>query len=116
MRRWVDDEAVERRERQILREEGSGDPEADGIGEKLAKYLSGQPQMPKLVGAKRAAEILGIHPPHISRLRDQGRMPEPIEVEGSVDVYFEADVRDLAKELEAERAERDRRREERVRA
>lgn len=118
MRRWVDDENFERRAREILRDEL---PRLVNAGEitmtvaKLGDYLRRQPRLPKLVGATAAARILGIQTPHVTRLREQGRMPKPIEVEGSVDVYFEEDVRELARDLASERDARARKREERVR-
>lgn len=59
-----------------------------------------------LVGVNRAAKMLGIAPPNVSRLRSQGRMPEAIPVEGSAGVYVKSEVEALASELEAERAAR----------
>lgn len=56
-----------------------------------------------LVGLVAAAKLLGVAPPNVSRLREQGRMPEGIEVEGSAMVYLRSEVLALAKELAAER-------------
>lgn len=83
----------------------------DAVIAAVERWLARQPRTPRLVGTTAAAKLLGIQPPHVSRLRDQGRMPEPIEVEGSVDVYLREEVVDLSAELHAEREQRSRRRE-----
>jgi hypothetical protein len=80
----------------------------------LARWLARQRTAPALVGTTVAAKILGIAPPHVSRLREQGRMPDPIPVDGSVDVYVREEVEALGAELRAEREARRRRREERA--
>lgn len=77
------------------------------------RWLRAQRTAPRLVSAKRAAEMMGIKPPHISRLREQGRMPDPIPVEGGNDAYVFEEVKALAGELNRERAARARRKEER---
>lgn len=60
-----------------------------------------------LVGAKKAAEILGVYDSHISRLRRRGRMPRAIPVDGSKSVaYVRGEVEALAVELERERKQR----------
>lgn len=67
-------------------------------------------QIPELVGAKRAAEILGVYDSNIARLRRQGRMPKPVPVEGSkADAYIKTEVEALARQLERERRDRQRR-------
>lgn len=100
MRRYLDDEE--------LREQVG--PE---VAAKIEEWLAGQPSAPRLVGSTAAAAILGVQPPHITRLKDQGRMPEPIPVEGSVDVYVRDDVQALARKLRGERKKRAARRAER---
>lgn len=69
-------------------------------------WLRKQPRAPHLLGSTAAAGLLGVQPPHISRLREQGRMPDPIEVDGSVDVYIREEVEELARELAEEREAR----------
>lgn len=69
----------------------------------VGAWIQSQPRFPTLVGAKRAAEMFGVPPSHITRLRQSGRMPDAIPVEGGNDVYLAADVRALARELERER-------------
>lgn len=93
MRRYLDDE-------ELVRQVG---PE---VAERIEAWLKRQPRAPKLVGATAAAELLAVKPPHITRLKAQGRMPEPLPVEGSVDVYIRSEVMALAKELKAERKRR----------
>jgi hypothetical protein len=56
----------------------------------------------RFVGSTVAAEILGIHAPHIARIRSYGEMPEPILVEGGYPVYLRGEIEELARK----RAER----------
>ena len=66
--------------------------------------MAARPKIPDLVGAKAAAEILGVHDSHIARLRRQGRMPKPVPVAGSkADAYIKTEVQALARELKRER-------------
>ena len=76
----------------------------------IEKWLAEQPRAPRLIGPTASARVLGVLPPHISRLRDQGRL-RPIPVEGSADVYIRSEVEELAAELAREREERAARRE-----
>lgn len=85
---------------------------AGEIRDRLERFLITQPTAPKLIGRNRAAEILGCKSPHIARYEKQGRMPEPIPVEGSSPVYIEEEVVALGDELEKERQERERKRKE----
>lgn len=79
--------------------------------EKLERWLRRQPTAPILVGVSRAAELLEVAKPRISRYREQGRMPEPLEVEGpSAPVWIKAEVMAFAKDLKRERAARAKRR------
>lgn len=77
----------------------------------VERFLERQATAPFLVGTTVAAEILGIKPPHVTRLREQGRMPAPVAVQGSVEAYVREEVEQLARELSRERAERAARRE-----
>jgi hypothetical protein len=71
----------------------------------LEAFLKRQPRHPQLVSRQGAAEIIGVQPPHLSRLKD--RLPEPIVVQGSSwPVYLKADIIALAKNLEAEKKAR----------
>lgn len=61
-----------------------------------------------LVTLTRAAKILGIAPPNVSRLKQQGRFPDPVvEVEGGAGAYAKVEIEELRDELARERAERD---------
>lgn len=42
------------------------------------EYDALREQVPELVGPGEIAEILQVHPAHVSRLRKQGRIPAPI--------------------------------------
>jgi hypothetical protein len=65
--------------------------------------------MPTVVGVTKAAEMLGVPKSNISRLRTQGRMPEPVPRaagDSGADVWLEADVAVLAAQLAEERRAR----------
>ena len=72
----------------------------------LRKWLKRQPKVPKLVSRQAAAKILGIESPHVTRYIQQGRMPEPIEVEGGYPVYVRSEVVKFGRELKRERDRR----------
>jgi hypothetical protein len=78
--------------------------------ERIEAWLEKQPAFLPLIGPTAASKVLGVKPPHIYRLRDQGRLT-PIPVEGAADVYRQDEVEALARRLEEERAERAARRE-----
>lgn len=63
----------------------------------------GRPEVPPLVSRKRAAEILGTTPPHISRLITAGRMPDPIEIEDGHPAYLKSEIEALRDELTKEK-------------
>jgi hypothetical protein len=76
------------------------------VPEGFVAWLRRQPRAPALVGSSAAAAILGVPKPHVTRLRQQGRMPEAIPVEGSNDVYVRSEVVALARQLRREREAR----------
>lgn len=45
-----------------------------------------------LIGTSEAAEILGVKPPQITRLRENGRMPKPAAELAATDVWHRASV------------------------
>lgn len=112
MRHYVDDAALIRTAKSAV----VAKADKDAVGSALERWLARQRTAPSLVGSTAAAKLLGVQPPHLARLRDQGRMPEPIPVDGSVDVYVREEVEELAGELRAERAARAARRAEREEA
>lgn len=81
------------------------------LREKLARFFSRQPTAPHLVSRKVAAEILGVQSPHLARYEKQGRMPEPIPVEGTAGAYVREEIEafrdDLEREREARRAKKE---------
>jgi hypothetical protein len=97
---FIDDDALVRSVRRLMRED-----ERDQVEASLRRWLARQPEKPDLIGATIAAGILGVYPPHITRLKAQGRIT-PIPIEGSVDVYIRSDIEALAKELSAGRSAR----------
>lgn len=104
MKRYVDVDKAGR----VVAEAAPGEGAA-----KLRRWMEKQPTAPKLVSRKTGAEeILGVNSPYISRLIAQGRMPEPIPVEGGAPVWEREELEKLAVELESERQRRERRRKE----
>ena len=73
------------------------------IGMTIERLLKKAPKSPKLIGRKRAAEILGVGSPYISQLIKTGKMPDPIKVEGGHVVYDEAEVKAFANRRRYER-------------
>jgi hypothetical protein len=106
---FIKDESLLR----VIRQAMPAGSARDLVIQAVERFLSRQPRYPRLVGTTVAAKMLGIQPPHVSRLKDQGRMPDPITVEGSVDVYIYEEVVTLGGELHAEREKRANRRAER---
>lgn len=94
MKRYVE-------EREILSRVPSGAARA-----RAQRFLRGQPTAPALISRKVAAEILGVASPHIARFEKQGRMPEPIPVEGTASAYVREEIEAFREELERERAAR----------
>lgn len=119
--RAVEEEHLLREVRRVVREVVGPDVGADrvnelaaGVVERLRPWVAERDRAPRLVGPVAAAKILGVQPPHLARLRRQGRMPEAIPVEGTNDVYVREDVEALAKTLAAERAARAKRQKEKA--
>lgn len=81
-----------------------------GTVPKLRAWLRRQPRAPHLVSRQKAAEMLGVASPYVTRLHEQGRMPDPIEVDGGPPVYLKEEVAPLAKEMRADRKRRARKR------
>lgn len=112
------------------KEAGAAVRRAGGSAEAFRSWLAKQPRLPELVGRKEAARILSVQSPHITRFIRQGRMPDPVEVEGAPNVYLKVEVEAFAERLkesaataeqdrairDAERAVRAKRREEKERA
>lgn len=74
-----------------------------------AKKGTVEVQVPVVVGVTSAAAILGVPKSNVSRLREQGRMPEPLprpEGDTGAPVWLLEPVEVLAGELAAERAAR----------
>ena len=105
-RRYVDEAAAIKAVERIAGEEAAG---------RFKEWLRRQRKSPRLISARRAAEVLGVLPPHIARLRQQGRMPEVVPIEGGngEGAYVLEDVEALARVLKREREERQRRKEQR---
>jgi hypothetical protein len=99
---------------------GLPDQDLSGVGigadvmEQVRAYLAGQPEVPELVSRQQAADIMGVQSPHVSRYVTAGRLPAPIEVEGTAPVYLRSAAEALGAELADERAERERKRAEAV--
>ncbi len=79
------------------------------ISGRFINWLERQPQTPELVGGSVAAQILGVHHPHVARFVRQGRL-KPVEVAGGANAYIKSEVLVLAGELAREREARETRR------
>lgn len=112
---WVKDDDVVGEVRKELRKlygwEDAGTVEV--VAERMRGFLARQRTLPDLVGVTEAAVILSLPKPRISRLREQGRMPEPAAVLSSGPVFIREEVAELAVILQGEREERAARRAER---
>ena len=74
-----------------------------------AKTGTVEVQVPRVVGVTSASLMLKVPKSNITRLRTQGRMPEPLPRpvgDTGAPVWLESEVQKLADELDAERAER----------
>jgi hypothetical protein len=76
----------------------------------VRKYVGEQPDQPDLVSATEAAAMMKVKPPHVTRMRQRGRMPWGIKIAGGrknpTEAYVRSDIEQLAKELAEERARR----------
>lgn len=97
---FVEDDVLIRAIRRLVRED-----ERDQMESSMRRFLDRQPEVPDLVGGKVAASIMGVYPPHITRLKDQGRL-RPIPIEGSVDAYLRSEVQVVAEEMRLARERR----------
>jgi hypothetical protein len=109
--RYVNVRKVESRFASLLAEADPPHALRRSLRDRFRGWLLRQPATPDLVSRKAAAEILGVKSPNLGQFIEQGRMPDPMEVEGSPTVSVRAEVEALAEELKAERAERDRKKE-----
>jgi hypothetical protein len=86
------------------------DTPPDDVLADVTRWVERQPKSPDLVGVAEAATILNLPKPRISRLREQGRMPEPVAELISGPVWNRQEVQALsdllAKEREAREAKR----------
>ena len=84
------------------------DPDRDRlVVKRVENYILRLPDQPPLVGVTEAARILKVPKPRIIRFRQQGRLPEPLHVEGpSAPVYITNEIEDFAQTVEAGREER----------
>lgn len=71
------------------------------------KLFTADVVVPTIIGVTKAAEMLGVPKSNISRLRSQGRMPEPVPQDGpGAPMWIRDELVPLARELAAERAAR----------
>lgn len=106
--------AVEAAVRDSMADTGYSEDERRIVVEKVRarvdSYLATVSAFPEMIGATQAAKVLGIHAPHLARLRDQRRLPDTVPVKGGNDVYLLDEIKALAGTLQGERAARQRRR------
>ena len=103
--RWVNGPKLLRTIRSAQRDarkQGLDDTATDGlVVARVRKYLDRLPDQPSLVGVTEAARILKVPKPRIMRFRNQGRLPEEVEVAGpSAPVYVREEVEEFAREIQ----------------
>lgn len=103
--RWVNVAKVLRVVKSAQRDaakQGLGPSETDGlVTSRLRRYLERAPDQPALVGVTEAAKILKVPKPRVMRFRAQGRLPEPLHVEGpSAPVYVRDEIEQFAREVQ----------------
>lgn len=67
--------------------------------------MTDREDIPRLVSRSKAALMLGIPGPHVSRLVNSGRLV-PVPIEGTAAAYVHEEVLKLSTELELERQQR----------
>lgn len=85
---------------------------AETMTQALNRIFGRAPRMPEIMGLAEAADAVGLRKPHLYRLRDNGRLPEPIAELANGPVFLASEINVLAKQLQGERAEKARRKEE----
>lgn len=80
-------------------------------GPRIQRVFSRSPQLPAFYGTAEAAESLDLPKSHMYRLRDNGRLPEPVAELANGPVFIAHEIDALAVELRAERDARAERRE-----
>lgn len=112
-RHWVEDDALQRTIARALEEARrrrlNNEMRAALLRRKVDEFLSRQPLGPDLVGVAAAAEMIDVPKPRIARLRDQGRLPEPMYDLPSGPLWPREDIREVADAVAEARAERARR-------
>lgn len=112
---WIEDAALEKVIADVLRDavRRGQNPQAmaASVERRIESFLARQPLAPTLVGVGEASEMIGLPKPRIARLREQGRMPEPIAELAAGPVWIQPEVEELAATLARERAARTARKE-----
>jgi hypothetical protein len=94
-RRYVDADALIRH----LAERVGGD-----APDVASAWLKRQRKYPALLGTTGVADAFGLHLPHVTRIRAQGLVPDPIPVVGGRDVYDRDEIIPVAKQYRRDRA------------
>lgn len=107
--RWVNGPKLIRVLKSSLRDtrDQENDQRERRVVQRVETYILRQPDQPPLVGVTEAARILKVPKPRIIRFRQQGRLPEPLRVDGpSPPMYVRNEIEAFAKTVEAGREER----------
>ena len=87
-------------------ERAAGPEGKEKVGAAVRRVMERAPEFPDLVSRKTAAEILEVNAPYIVRFEEQGRLKNPVPVEGTVSCFLRSDVMDLRDEVVAMREAR----------
>ena len=105
--RWVNGPKLIRVVKSALRDTRDKSERDTLVIRRIENYLARQPVQPPLVGVTEAARLLKVPKPRIIRFRQQGRLPEPLEVAGpSAPVYIKDEIETFARTVEQGREER----------
>ena len=107
--RWVNGPRLIRVLKSSLRDtrEQANETRERAVISRVEAYVMRQPDQPHLVGVTEAARILKVPKPRIIRFRQQGRLPEPLRVDGpSPPMYVRSEIEAFAKTVEEAREER----------
>lgn len=72
-------------------------------GPRIQRIFERSPQLPAFYGTAEAADALGLPKSHMYRLRDKGRLPEPVAELANGPVFIAYEIDALAVELRLER-------------
>lgn len=97
---YVEDDALKRVIARALRDSGrrrlNAEMRAAEVLKQVDAFLARQPLAPDVVGVAGAAEMIGVPKPRIARLREAGRIPEPLYDLPSGPLWLREEIAEVA--------------------